>query len=213
MPSSLTEQELIPRWAKQRGLKRCFVYSGPSMRTTFQPGQLLYVHPDAQTLRPGDVLVYHGAQDGEYVVHRLVGLTPGGWLLRGDNNRLLDAAPVPTNLVIGRVEWVEGPQGISPVRGGPAGMLRARLGWLLAKPWLQLRRAVGWPYRALRSSPAARRWLRRRFGNQVQTVRLVTSEGPLVKSVWRGQVVARWSPALCRYECRKPFDLFLDPPS
>ncbi len=213
MPSSLTESSLIPPWAEQRGLTRCFVYSGPSMRPTFAPGQLLYVRPFAADLQPGDVLVFQdSAADERFVVHRALALTPGGWLMRGDNNRLQDAFPVPHSRVVGRVELVDAGDGYRPVRGGRTGLWLASLRWGLAPPVMKARVVLGWPYRRLRGWRPARQLLRRLFGGGLQTVRLETPDGPLVKTLWRGRPVAVWRPASGRFECKKLFDLFVERP-
>ncbi|MCC7130644.1 MAG: hypothetical protein B6D39_08945 [Anaerolineae bacterium UTCFX2] len=213
MPSSLTESDLIPSWAEQRGLTRCFVYNGPSMRPTFAPGQLLYVRPLTADLQPGDVLVFQDPGSAErFVVHRALALTHDGWLMRGDNNRLQDAAPVPLSRIVGRVELAEAGGDYRPVRGGRFGLWRAALRWGLYQPLQAFRLVFGWLYRALRGWSPLRRWLKLRFGGGLQTVRLETPQGPLVKTLWRGRPVARWQPHTGRFECRKPFDMFVDKP-
>lgn len=213
MPNSLTESSLIPSWAEQRGLTRCFVYSGPSMRPTFASGQLLYVRPFSADLQPGDVLVFRDPTAGErFVVHRALALTPGGWLMRGDNNRLQDACPVPLDRVVGRVELVEAGEGYRPVRGGRTGLWLASLRWGLAPLVMKARVVLGWPYRRLRGWAPARLLLRRLFGSGLQTVHLETPEGSLVKTLWRGRPIAVWRPASRRFECKKPFDLFVERP-
>jgi hypothetical protein len=213
MPSSLAESDLIPEWAKQRGLRRCFVYTGPSMRPTFHPGHLLYVRPLSTELRPGDVLVFQDEQaDERFVVHRAVALTPDGWLMRGDNNRLLDAAPVTPSRIIGRVELVDTGLDIQPVAGGRVGLWRARWLWAMRSPINLIRCVFGWPYRALRGWLPSRRLLGRLFNKGFQTIRLETPTGSLVKVLWRGRSVARWQPRNGRFECKKPFDLFLEKP-
>lgn len=213
MPSSLTESSLLPPWAEQRGLTRCFLYSGPSMRPTFAPGQLLYVRPLFADLRPGDVLVFQDpAADDRFVVHRALALTPEGLLMRGDNNRLQDASPVPLSHVVGRVELVEAGGDYHAVRGGATGLWLASLRWGLCPVVQAARLVLGWPYRALRGWPPARRLLQSLFARDLQTVRLETPHGPLVKTLWRGRPVASWRPAAERFECRKPFDLFIDRP-
>jgi signal peptidase I len=213
MLSSLTENDLIPEWAKQRGLNRCFIYIGPSMRPTFQPGHLLYVRPLSQVFQPGDVLIFQDQEKEHYLVHRAVALTQDGWIMRGDNNRFYDSVPVPLHHVIGRVELAESDGNFQPILGGIWGLWRARLRWSLRSPVLYIRRIFGRPYRALRSWPALRYWLGQRFAGKLQTIRLETPHGPIVKTLWRGRVVARWQPMQGRFECRKPFDLFINTPN
>ena len=210
MPSFLTESDLIPEWAEQRGLTRCFVYNGPSMHPIFRPGHLLYVRPLSHELQPGDVLVFQDKEEERFVVHRALALTADGWIMRGDNNRLQDAFPVPLEKVVGRVELVEIGGEFQPVQGGRVGLGWARLRWGLRSPVMHLRQIFGWPYRALRNWSALRCWLGRRFAGRLQTIRLETPQGLIFKTLWCGRVVARWQPQQGRFECHKPFDLFIN---
>jgi hypothetical protein len=212
MLDPLSELDLLPEWAKMRGLTHLFIYSGPSMQPTFRPGHLLYIRPDAQSLQPGDVLVYKSEEAGHPIVHRAVAFTPDGWIMRGDNNRLLDATPVPAEKILGRVELVGDGEVYQVVRGGKSGLRLASLRWALRSPVLSIRLILGWPYRALRRYTPLRTWLARRFATKLQTIRLETPTGSIVKTLYRGQVVARWQAQPRRFEVRKPFDLFIDPP-
>ena len=58
MSDSLVEAEVIPLWAKRRGLTRCFFYTGSSMTPTFREGHILYVAPEARDVAVGDVVVF-----------------------------------------------------------------------------------------------------------------------------------------------------------
>ena len=213
MPNSPIEVDLIPEWVEQRGLTRCFVYNGPSMRPTFLPGHLLYVRPVSQELKPGDILVFRDQEEGRFVVHRAVALTADGWIMRGDNNRLLDASPVIWENVVGRVELTERGGEYRPVQGGRIGLRWARIRWTLRSLVLFLKRTFGWPYRVLREWSLLRSSLGRLFAGKLQTVRLETPQGLIVKTLWHGWVVARWQPQLKRFECHKPFDLFINAPN
>jgi signal peptidase I len=209
MLSSLTESDLIPPGASAAGLSRCFVYNGPSMRPTFRPGHLLYVRPEAHRIAPGDVIVF--AREEGHVVHRVIAVTASGLITRGDNNRLNDPQPITPEQVIGRVELVGDKDRLRPVRGGRTGLVAARFGWAVRRVMLWLRRAFWKPYDALRRFSPSRRLLARLFASQVAQVHLQTPDGALIKTVFRGRTVARWWPDQRRYECLKPFDLFLCP--
>ena len=204
----VTDTRIIPAWAKEKGLTRCFVYVGPSMRPTFRYGHLLYVRPDARDLVVGDVVVFANSAGDGYIVHRIVSITDAGLVTRGDNN-LLDDPPVTAEYVIGRVEMVEDQMRFKPVLGGWRGLwwvrVRVRLHWASG----QLRRVFGAPYRAARAFPAMRRLLNRRFPLSVVVVRFKTPDGDLVKVIRRGQVVARRFPGQARPQIQKPFDLWL----
>jgi hypothetical protein len=213
MNSSLTETDIIPLWAKEKGLTRCFVYNGPSMAPTFRPGHLLYVRPTARGIAPGDVIVFADLSGNGHIVHRVISITEAGWVTRGDNNRLSDALPVAPDQVIGRVEMIEGQGHLRPVRGASWGLWSARLGWGTRRISGGLRRAFRAPYCALRSSPAVRQVLNRLLSRRLSVVHLETPDGPLVKTTYRGHTIARWWPQLNRFECRKPYDLIISPPA
>lgn len=208
MNSSPADGQYIPPQALRVGLTRAFVYNGPSMVPTFRPGQLLYVRPEARDLAPGDVVVFVNLS-GDYVVHRVVAATDGGWVTRGDNNRLPDALPVAYGQVVGRVELAEYGGRLSPVAGGPAALRRVRLAWTARCAVRWVRRIFGLPYRLLRRSGLARRAFGPYFVPWLQVVHVETRDGPVLKALYRGRVVARCWPVAGRFECRKPYDLML----
>ena len=105
--------------------------------------------------------------------------------MRGDNNRLLDSSPVPLEKVVGRVELVETGGELQTVQGGWMGLWRARLRWALRSPVMYFRRIFGWPYRALREWSLLRGSLKRLFAGKLQTVRLETPQGLIVKTLYR----------------------------
>lgn len=72
-----------------------------------------------------------------------------------------------------------------------------------------LAKTVGLPYAWLRRMGL----LRIRAPRGLIKLMLMTPRGPLVKYVWRGRTIARWWIAARRWECQKPFDLFLSPPA
>jgi hypothetical protein len=208
--SPLTEAGVIPAWAGAQGLTRCFVYNGPSMSPTFRPGDLLFVRPLVMhRVRPGDVVVFQ-SQAG-LVVHRAIKQMQGRLLTRGDANRCYDP-PVSADVLVGRVEAVER----AGMRRGVSNGWRGRgLSFLLHRwrgTWLTTRRTFGPLYRRLRASPPVRRLLRKIFAPRFEQVSLQTAQDPVIKYLHRGCVVARWWPDQRRFECRKPYDLFLSPP-
>jgi signal peptidase I len=203
MLNSPSKSEVIPEAASKRGLKRRFIYTGSSMKPTFRTGQLLYVRPDVQDVRPGDVLVFE-AEKGP-VVHRVLTVKAEGYVTRGDNNRFVDATPVPPDRVIGRVEMFDHKRKIRPVRSGWHGLWAARLGWFLIEIDRRLRSIFGWPYRWVRTS----RILVRLWKPVIIRVRVQTETGPLIKYIYHQRTVAVWEPSKGKFSCRKPFDLVL----
>lgn len=180
------------------------------MASTFRPGHLLYVRPAAHDLTPGDVVVFASA--GGYVVHRVIAAADEGWVTRGDNNRLPDPLPVAHGQVVGRVELAEYGGRLTPVPGGRAALRRARAGWAARSATRWLRRVLGFPYRMLRRSGLVRRAVGPYLLPRLQVLRLETGQGPLLKVLHRGRVVARCWPAGGRFECQKPYDLVIPRP-
>lgn len=191
-------------------------YRGRSMLGTFRPGDCLTVEPvPLAAIGLGDVVLYRGGGPPEAqgeVVHRVVGLLPGGLVTRGDNNPRSDAAPVTADRLLGRVTRLERGPRVHRVRGGYGGLLglqgrRTRQAILRAAEGLL--RAMGRPpYRWLREQDLARHLWR----PALVCVVVETNRGSLVKIAHRGRTVARWWPARKRFECQKPYDLILSRP-
>ncbi len=183
-----------------------FRYSGTSMRTTFKPGQVLYVHPRAKGVQPGDVVVYR--KDGEYIVHRVKEVQPGHVITRGDNNPNDDLEFILLDDIVGVVEKVDEWGNSHPVAGGRKGLWVARLRWELTAFFNWLRPVIGAPYRWLKT----RRWVSRVWHPGVTTIQLRTLDGVMVKYLVRGKTVATWQPRNARFTCRRPYDLIIFPP-
>jgi hypothetical protein len=205
MPNSLPEPGQIPALIARRGLTLRFIYNGRSMHPTFRPGQILYVRPQVEALRPGDVIVYQ--DEVGCIVHRVCSIVSGQIITRGDNNRTPDTAPLPLDRLIGRVEMAQADR-IRPVVGGRLGLLTARLRWAGLPAVNSLRIVFGWPYRRLKASHL----MLRLWKPQIEKVHLQTDNGPRVKYLYNRRTVAVWDPLPRRFECRKPFDLILFPP-
>ena len=204
------ESRVIPEWARAAGLSRCFFYRGSSMAPTFRPGHLLYVRPTACDINPGDVVIFAGPSQKNYIVHRVVSTSHTGLITRGDNNTRYDM-PLVLDQVIGRVEMVEDKGSLKPVRGGGRGLWSARIRWGVLQVGRWLRQAFGAPYRALRRSDLVHRVLNWLFFRQFKVVRLETPAGPLIKVTRHRKVVACWEPGQSRPQIKKPYDLVLSP--
>jgi len=130
-------------------------YRGNSMAGTFRPGDYLILEPvPIVAICPGDVVIYQGRdQEGEPddVVHRVVGVVPGGLAARGDNNPTVDNILVTADNLLGRVRHFERDGKVYPVCGGR----RGRLVVWVRHAWVHVRRYgdrvvrfLGrWPYR------------------------------------------------------------------
>jgi len=203
------ESKIIPSWAKDAGLKRCFIYHGPSMEPTFQPGCLLYVRPDINVICPGDVIVFTDSFKNQFTVHRVVSSSDNGVITRGDNNSRNDTLSVTPEHIIGRVEMMEVRDLVTPVKGGNTGLSKAKLRWGLKRADRLIRRVLIWPYRTIGSSAFIQKLLRKFLSGKLMTIRLETPEGPLYKTTYKGRTVARWWPDTNRFHGKKPFELLL----
>ena len=186
------------------------------MLGAFCPGDCLTIEPASiAALRPGDVVIYQGrdpAGEPEDVAHRVVAVTLGGLVTRGDNNPQLDNVLVTQDNLLGRVTHVERAGRTRPVWGGRMGLLRVRVrhAWrrVLRLGWRLLRIVGRRPYRWLRGSDLVRRLWR----PEMMRVLVTTQDGPLVKYVSGRRTVARWWPETGRFRCRRPYDLVISRP-
>jgi len=203
MGKSLAKSTIIPKAIHKKGLTRSFVYSGQSMQPTFRTGQLLYVRPDVQNVKPGDIVVYE--QGGRFIVHRVLSIGMDGYITRGDNNPLIDAYPVAPNQVIGRVEMGEQRGEINSVISGWQGLWMARIGRPVrrVKQWLRI--ILSWPYYLLKVSRILG-WV---WKPKVLCINLQLDNGLLIKYIYRKKTVAVWDASSNCFECHKPFDLVI----
>jgi signal peptidase I len=198
------------------GLARDRFYHGSSMLSAFRPGDYLAIEPAPLTaIRPGDVVVYRGreeAGESKEIVHRVVAVTPGGLVTRGDNNPGVDAEPVTQDSLLGRVTHRERKGRVRSVRGGWRGLLRVRAlrAWRAAQRlgWQSLRIVGRRPYGWLRESGLVRRWWR----PAIIQVCVETEDSPVIKYLHRRRTVAWWWPARGSFLCRKPYDLVIPRP-
>jgi len=176
------------------------------MRSTFSPGEILYVRPHASEVRPGDVIIYQ--RGDEYVVHRIRTITSDGIVARGDNNLHEDQDPVKLEQVIGVVNEVDTGKGIRIVQGGKKGLWLARFRWGFSAIFIWMRPVIGAPYRLMKSA----RIVAKIWHPEVIQVKTVSSSGPMIKYIVGGKTVATWIPQLRRFQCRRLYDLVIFPP-
>lgn len=104
------------------GWGNAVVLSG-SMEPTLPVGALLLTH-EKESYSPGDVVIYED-ENGTLVTHRLVSITDGEALTKGDANNAEDK-PFPASRIRGRVEvilpgvgstilWLKTPSGFSAI--------------------------------------------------------------------------------------------------
>ncbi|MBD3385522.1 signal peptidase I [candidate division KSB1 bacterium] len=196
---------MTPALIANQGLIKYFTYKGPSMKPTFQPGQILYIQPKTDNIRPGDVIIYR--QKTRYVVHRVISVEMERYITRGDNNRLVDAVPVKSNQVIGRVELKEYRGKTHRVAGGSQGLLLARWHWMLMHLDKPCRYLIGWPYRYIRKKQI----LVKIWKPKLSVLCVQTKTGPMYKYLFRQKTIATWCPQTGQFRCKRPFDLVLSP--
>lgn len=90
--------------------------SGTSMLPTLEDGDLVVVEPvPFSAVHTGDIIVYGPpcSASGEAVIHRVVGLSNGGFITKGDNNPVFDqpptgiaVSPIYSDCLIGKVVFV-----------------------------------------------------------------------------------------------------------
>jgi len=207
MSNSLREARFIPKKVYRKGMTRGFLYSGPSMKSAFQTGELLYVRPDVQDVKPGDVVVFE--RDGRNIVHRVLSVEKNGYYTRGDDNPFIDPGLVFPDQVIGRVEMGEHLGELNPVRSGRRALLLAELGRSTRGVGRWFRIVFGWPYRLLKSSGIVIKV----WKPDISRIQLMSVNGPLIKYIYRGKTVAVWDASCHYFECRRPFDLVIPSPN
>lgn len=183
------------------------------MAGTFRPGDCLIVESiPLADIGPGDIVIYRGVDQAgaeDAMVHRVVAVTAGGLLTRGDNNAHLDKVPVTVDNLIGRVARVERDGRTRRVRGSWRGLLRARLRYARNRVVPTVRRAIIWlgrrPYGWLRESGLVTYLWR----PSILKLGLTNKNGTLVKFVHKGRTVATWWSEPGMFHCRRPYDLVI----
>lgn len=122
----------------EKGKPFRFEARGESMHPSVRDGDVLTVEPLAgRPLRPGDIVAFVHPGTGALRVHRVIGLEPGRFVLKGDNALGADPAVGP-EAILGRVVGLE--------RGGRRRRLRPAV---LAAAAARLSRS-GWYTRLVR---------------------------------------------------------------
>lgn len=83
------------------------IISGNSMEPGFHFGDLVIVRQEA-TYQIGDIVTYHNAELDRNVIHRIIGLEPGHFTLKGDNNSWIDSYHPTPDEIIGKL-WIFAP--------------------------------------------------------------------------------------------------------
>jgi signal peptidase I len=187
-----------------------FRYSGKSMWPCFQEGDILVTTRMAYgELRPGDCIVYKGGGGGEWVIHRIVSISPD-IRTQGDNRWVADDEPVSPEAIAGRVTERVRYGSVSRVAGGAAGVVAGKV-WRYA--------ALLDPARDARGGRIAR-LIRRVSGMAKTKIPLRTMRGIRFQAgndtvsfyLLRGsQIIGRFDPATGGWALSWPALLLIDP--
>jgi len=111
------------------------IISGNSMEPNFHLGDLAIVHQET-TYQIGDIVTYQNAELGKNVIHRIIGLEPGHFILKGDNNSWIDSYHPGGNEIVGKlwiyipgmgkiIEWTRIPINLAIITAAMGGVLMA----------------------------------------------------------------------------------------
>jgi signal peptidase I len=82
---------------------------GTSMQPRFHAGDLVIVRSTNSTFRVGDIAAYRNPTLGNHVVlHRIIQITGGRYVFKGDNNNFVDSYHPTRNELVGHM-WVHAP--------------------------------------------------------------------------------------------------------
>jgi len=180
------------------------------MKGTFKPGDRLFIEKfPVKLVKKGDLIIFSkkSGDENDFIVHRVVDLTPKDLVTRGDNCRDRDQEPVIEENIIGRVTKYDRKGKIQKAWNGRLGMLRAGalhtrlqiiriLKFFLRKPYLMIRE----------SGIVAKLWR-----PEIEIMHFETPDGPLIKYVHKGRTAAiYWIDANC-WQIRRLYDLIIWP--
>ena len=78
------------------------------MEPNYHTGDLVIVRK-AQTYQVGDVVTYRDAEMGAFVIHRIIAIEQGQFVIKGDNNSWVDAYHPTHEEIVGK-QWIYAPK-------------------------------------------------------------------------------------------------------
>lgn len=101
---------LVARYAFGEGIPTLFGYGFAvvetgSMEPEIAAGDFVVLHAEEE-YAVGDVITFYDSERGEYVTHRIVLVSEGGYTTKGDANNWQDSFTVPQDAVVGKVTAV-----------------------------------------------------------------------------------------------------------
>ncbi len=89
------------------------VVNGVSMESTLHPGELV-VTRHADGYQVGDIVTYRDNSLNRFVIHRIVGIEQGHFILKGDNNQAIDLYRPTQSEILGKL-WIYVPFNLSKI--------------------------------------------------------------------------------------------------
>ena len=91
------------------GYQPMAILSG-SMEPNYNVGGLVFINTNVspEEMKVGDVIAFHRDED-TVITHRIYAIEGNTFITKGDNNEIIDAAPVPFDTMIGKA-WLHIPQ-------------------------------------------------------------------------------------------------------
>jgi hypothetical protein len=162
------------------------------MKGIFRTADFLIIEPCVlENLQKGDVIAFKREDIfTDPIVHRIIHVAKDHFITKGDNNRRPDILPVTESNLIGKVVAFERKGKTLSVRGGNAGLIRAKTGYAFRRACYLLIKKM-------------RRLLPiRDFGDivfffwkpEIQKIKFSTAKGPLIKWIHRNRTIAAWLP-------------------
>lgn len=94
--------------AKVGGQASYVMVNGISMEPSYHTGDLVIVRT-AHAYQVGDVVTYHDAELGAFIIHRIISMEQGQFIIKGDNNSWLDPYHPTQEEIIGK-QWIHVPK-------------------------------------------------------------------------------------------------------
>lgn len=185
-------------------------YRGSSMQGTLKPGDKLTCEKAPyDQIKKGDLIIFsrNAGEKNDFIVHRVVVITPKGLVTRGDNCLASDQDLLIEKNIFGRVIQYDRQGKSHRAQNGRmgafrAGLLRCRIraikltGFFLRKPCLTVKK----------SGLIAKIW-----HPEIDVFQFETPAGPLVKYVRKGRTVAVCWTGKKRQWQRRPYSFVLNP--
>ena len=184
-------------------------YRGKSMKGTFHEGDFLNIDTHASVkIQHGDVIAYRRlSKDGkiEEIVHRVIQISQGRLITRGDNNRRSDCYRVSQENVLGKVIAFERKGKVHHIRGGFRGLMLSQILFLIHNILYLISRTFKLSWWIYNTGKLIKCF----YTPSLRKIQFVTEDGPLIKLFHGKRLIARWWPQQDRFECKKPYDLVI----